>query len=304
MIESRKKRGYNVLAFNYKPVKSSIEKFFFRISSIFRTLVIKKLVKDICKSTKDLQIDIILAINPTTIKKKYRRQILDSHPEAKKVLYLWDSVATYPIEKDLSPLFDITYSFDPVDCEKYGYLYRPTFYAGVAQSKSNEIQYDIFYIASYNKNRYSILCKMIDYCKKNNISIRYHLYIKNKLAFAFYKLFNPSLDKNLVSFELRNNEEKSQMILNSKAIFDNPLDTQTGLTRRIIEGMFYHKKILTTNVHIKDFDFYNPEDFQVIDSDHIYINKANLSCSVKYERNEAYYSVDSLMATLLGQTND
>ena len=94
------------------------------------------------------------------------------------------------------------------------------------------------------------------------------------------------------------------MILNSKAIFDNPLDTQTGLTRRIIEGMFYHKKILTTNVHIKDFDFYNPEDFQVIDSDHIYINKANLSCSVKYERNEAYYSVDSLMATLLGQTND
>ena len=44
-------------------------------------------------------------------------------------------------------------------------------------------------------------------------------------------------------------------------------DSQTGLTMRCIESLPAHCKIITTNEHIKEYDFYCPENVMIIDRD-------------------------------------
>lgn len=52
------------------------------------------------------------------LKKKYK---------CKYILYQWDSVKNNPYAVKLSGMFECTYTFDPEDAKKYGWIYRPLF---------------------------------------------------------------------------------------------------------------------------------------------------------------------------------
>lgn len=299
IIASLKSKGYEVIHFSYKPTVTSMQKFRFKYSKHYRTKAIRKLVSEMSNKLKDKKVDIFIFINPTTLVEKDLKQIFAGHEDSKKILYLWDAVKTYPIVKQIFSCFDKIYSFDLVDCKDYGFIYRPTFASHELfdhVGENLEPEYDVFYVASYSKKRYSQLLKMSRICEENNLKFKYHLYIRNKLAYFFFKLNNPKLKKKYVSTKLLTNDEKTNILLKSRAIFDTPLDTQTGITMRVIEGMIMNKKIITTNTHISEFDFYNPNDFLVF-NDKFNINCIKSDCSYKIDTN--YYSVNSLVEDLL-----
>ncbi len=298
IIASLKRKGYNVFHFSYKPENSSISKFRFKYSKAYQKRFIKRHVEFIQKQLKDIDVDVFIFINPTTFTSDDVNAIFKNHEKAKKILYLWDAVTTYPQVKNIFSCFDKIYSFDIVDCKEYGFKYRPTFASKElleAKIENQPQEYDIFYIASYSKKRYGQLLQLLDICKENELRPFYHLYIKNKLAYLFFKLQNPKLKMKYVSTKLISNKEKLEIISKTRAIFDTPLDTQTGITMRVIEGMIMNKKIITTNKHIVDFDFYNDNDFFVF-SDSLDKNKIRSEC--KYKINPDYYSADSLVEEL------
>lgn len=299
IIASLKEKGYEVIHFSYKPTVTSFQKFRFKYSKHYRNKAIKKLVNEISEKLHDVKVDIFIFINPTTFVESDLKKIFEGHEDAKKVLYLWDAIKTYPIVKEIFGCFDKIYSFDLIDSKENNFIYRPTFAARELFAhigEKHDIEYDVFYVASYSKNRYSQLLKMLKICEENNLKFKYHLYIRNKLAYFFFKLNNPKLKKKYVSTKLLSNEEKTDILLKSRAIFDTPLGTQTGITMRVIEGMIMNKKIITTNKHICEFDFYNPNDFLVFD-DNLNIDCIKSDCSYKIDTN--YYSVNSLVEDLL-----
>lgn len=299
IIASLKSKGYDVIHFSYKPAITSFQKFRFKYSKHYRNKAIKRLVSEMVEKLHDLNIDIFIFINPTTFVEDDLKLIFEGHENSKKVLYLWDAVKTYPIVKEIFNCFDKIYSFDLVDCKEYGFIYRPTFASHELFAHIDEnvdLEYDVFYVASYSKKRYFQLLKMSQICEENGLKFKYHLYVRNKLAYFFFKLNNLKLKKKYISTKLLSNAEKTDILLKSKAIFDTPLDTQTGITMRVIEGMIMNKKIITTNTHINEFEFYNPNDFLVFD-DKFNINCIKSICSYKIDTN--YYSVNSLVEDLL-----
>ena len=91
----------------------------------------------------------------------------------------------------------------------------------------------------------------------------------------------------------------------SKVILDIQHPAQTGLTMRTIEMIGLKKKIITTNQDIVHYDFYRPENIQVIDRKNAIIDKTffdkeyvEISRSI-YEK----YSIRNWVLEILGDNN-
>ena len=65
-------------------------------------------------------------------------------PRARLSLYFWDSIENAPRARRIAPLFDQVATFDPVDAEKLGWIYRPLFARAITTDvRSQEpMQYD------------------------------------------------------------------------------------------------------------------------------------------------------------------
>lgn len=50
----------------------------------------------------------------------------------------------------------------------------------------------------------------------------------------------------------------------SRCVIDICQQHQTGLTRRPLEALFYGKKLITNNPHIKEYNFYNPANILIL----------------------------------------
>lgn len=63
--------------------------------------------------------------------------------------------------------------------------------------------------------------------------------------------------------------EVVDICLSSKAILELVTDNQRGLTWRALEALFFHKKLITNNKSIIDFDFYNRNNIFIYGQDNI-----------------------------------
>ena len=81
------------------------------------------------EKTKHFNFDIVFVITGANLTDKHIEDLKRYHKNARFVLYLWDSWNRSVINRDfLSKNFTNIYSFDPLDCEKYGFKHRPLFY--------------------------------------------------------------------------------------------------------------------------------------------------------------------------------
>ena len=56
----------------------------------------------------------------------------------------------------------------------------------------------------------------------------------------------------------------AENIKQSRAILDIVQSGQSGITLRPMEAMFYNKKLITNNIYIKEYDFYNPRNIFIL----------------------------------------
>lgn len=66
-----------------------------------------------------------------------------------------------------------------------------------------------------------------------------------------------------------NYEKIISIIKESKCIVDIPQNGQKGITLRVLEALFFRKKLYTTNTSICEYDFYDKDNVFIanIDSD-------------------------------------
>lgn len=150
----------------------------------------------------------------------------------------------------LKKLGYIVYTFDPHDAERYNINYRNQFGRIDTDllNRKFEIKYD-FYFMGKEKGRESIVSEL-------------QMYLFNKKYRQLFLLMRTS--KEFISYE-----NNILNILQSSCIIDIVQSGQTGLTLRPIESLFYRKKLLTNNVEVKKYDFYNRNNIFILGEDDI-----------------------------------
>lgn len=182
-------------------------------------------------------------------------------------VYSWNSAINLSQKKLLNKakIFFPTFSFDKRDCASLSLKYAPMVYSRDAvQSISEEIIYDVVFVGK-DKGRTKYLYELFNMLTKSGLNCRFIILGEEKKDYI-----KPGFEfiEKYLSYS-----ENSKLIRQSKAILDVQQDMQEGLTIRVVEAMFYEKKIITNKQDIDTYDFYNPSNV-------ISINKSTTASQV------------------------
>lgn len=217
----------------------------------------------------------------------------------KRISYQWDSVKNNPQTITHFNNGFFIFSFDPDDCNKFGYHYLPLFYIKEGGGDTM-LSYDLSFVGVYTDERIDLIKKINKlYAKTNKIKIKIKI---NLLKYISLKYFSNKLDdvpshfftfSNLDYLDVLSIMEKSHIVL------DISHSTQSGLTMRTFETIGCGRKLLTNNQLVCNEKFYNKnmiETYDImefsLDIDKFIKNKIN-------PYNKKDYSIDAWLSRLL-----
>ena len=162
------------------------------------------------------------------------------------ILWYWN-VVTEKNKKFLDDKnVDEIWTYNRFDAEKYNLNYNPQFYYYKKDDKEkNELPESDVIFMGWDKGREEALIKIKNSLEEHNL----------KCNFNIIHSINDFMDYD----EYLKNVEKSNCIL------DFSFTIPCGLSLRPLEALFLHKKLITNNKDIVNYDFYNPDNILVID---------------------------------------
>lgn len=182
------------------------------------------------------------------------------------IAYHYDGVERMPAISNTFEFFDKIYSYDKKDVEKYKLKFIPNYiYEQYDEKKLNE-ERKAFNICSLDK-RTPVLEKIAKVLESKNYP--YEFIVVNRRQI---NLYTPKI-KTKINYlnKMVSREQSLEKIKTSNLMIDIQRLEQTGLTFRVFESLGYHKKLITTNKDIVNYDFYNPNNILLIDPDNIII---------------------------------
>jgi hypothetical protein len=242
--------------------------------------------------------DIILIIRPdmlalTTLKR------LKSKTKLMKT-YFFDGIYRFPRQIKTIPFFNEIYSFEPDDCKEFGFHPITNFiYEEIPfKNVNSNSKYSVFNITSYDKKRFLILSRIVNILKKQKLEYKIIVKTNKKIQ------SNNGIDiiqKSISLGEAKLHLEKSICMLDLGVI-----NKHKGLTFRIFEAMGLHKKIITNNKDIANYDFYNPQNILIIDEKNIKIPSSFFDSKYEPIPKEIYkkYTLSSWVKTVFREVLD
>jgi len=283
--EEMERQGAIVHLYDERNNPSSFEKLLIRKFPFVLKSRIFKYYKLVIEKESRFSPDYVFFLSPETATKDCIELMKQSFNTSVFVLYMYDSLQNKNA-KHIYKYFDRCLSFDPNDCKKYGFIFRPLFYIKTFEPVSNkkDYKYDFCFIGTIHSDRAKILYNLKNCFETNGLSFYYYLYIPGKLMYCFRWILNKYVRKFgrvYVHTESIDKKKVSDISGNSKCIIDINHPKQVGLTMRTIEMLGLQQKILTTNENIKEYDFYRPENQIVVSRSNISIPTGCISG--KYE---------------------
>lgn len=213
------------------------ERYFFQMVSKFET------------------IDYLLVNRPDILPSSVLNKALEKAEVSK--LLLWDSLEKVPVSKEIWQRFDQIYSFDKRDCETYGFIKINNFHFYKAEENDPPINNDALFLGTVD-SRIKDLEKLMDYLIRQGLNAQAVLHVPRERELTFQA--NVTVLDKIVPFNKSDVFAKSTRI-----IIDLAHKNQVGLSFRVYEAMALGKKLITTNVHIKNYDFYDDRNIFVIE---------------------------------------
>jgi hypothetical protein len=244
--------------------------------------------------SKDEKQDKILMLNSNFLLPHIIKKIKPHTNEL--IAFFNDNVERIPKIKKVAPYFDKVYSFEPYDCEKYGYNFLTNYIFKENDSKENKIEYEVFNISSYSK-RINILYRIALKLDEINVSHNFIIFGKKKNS-----------NKNKINFTTSyiDMENVNDLVSKCNILLDIHREGQNGLSFRVFESIGNKKKLITTNNDIKNYDFYNPNNILIIDSKNIILPKSFFEKKYEPIPNAIYrkYLIENWTKTILKLKND
>lgn len=229
------------------------------LSKVFLSKNIKRVYygKEIIKQLRLVQRqDIILTLNASFIDKEAlleMRQFTD-----KSVFFINDSIKRFPDTLNVLDCFDEVFSFEKGDCEKHNLKFATNFiYKEDCRRNVEEKMYTLFNISAHSK-RTAVIIKIAQALKKWGFTYRIIILDKKK-----------EVQSNLleVIHEPVGLEKVHGLASAARVLLDIHRNQQEGLSFRIFESIGTHKKLITTNKTIREYDFYNEQNIFIIEDE-------------------------------------
>ncbi len=170
----------------------------------------------------------------------------------KIIIFFWDPV--YRVSECLLNDYE-KWSFDINDCMHFQLKFNSTFYFRklINQSLIPELPvlYDIYFLGRNKGRKHEI---------DNWIGQLSHFNFTNKI------LIIPDKDDTLKRYHLTF-QENIKNVIQSKAILDIYQDGQVGLSLRVMESIYFKKKLITNNRSLVDEIFYNKSNVFILGYD-------------------------------------
>lgn len=227
-------------------------------------------------------------------------QLRGAHPRAEFTLYNWDSISNHDYRLHAN-LFDRVLTFDPVDAGEYGYGYLPLFCSRFMQSlrQDRATPESLFMVGNIVKPaRYAAIEAFRQYCSDNNLHFTQHLKIS---PVVWMQLVRNGITPRNISFRSISKSDFCNMIETSAAVFDFANHAQSGQTMRMMENLCLGKKIITSNIWVKNEPFYSPDRIHVFDGYNFsgVADFLNIELTYKHAHFPEYY-IQSFVSQLLG----
>lgn len=301
--------GAKVFLYNERSVKSAMSRALLKVVPCIFKAHSRKYFLGIMNMHEEEDFDYILIVRCDMMDKNMLQKLKEKYPQAKLCLHLWDSFGNVPGIREKLALFDMVTSFDKEDCKNNPILiFRPLFYADefARQGKEKEeFQYDMSFCGTIHSDRYKVLKNVELQCKEKGLRFEKFYYLQSKFMFYFYKMTKREYRNALLSefsLEKLSSGEIARIEGESRAVIDIQHPKQSGLTIRTIEMLGLGKKLITTNKDIVNYDFYMPENIQILDRDNPVIDASFFSKQYRNVSKEIYdkYSLETWIYDVLG----
>lgn len=154
---------------------------------------------------------------------------------------LTDSQRHFLLDKNI----DDFWTFDRENAFSYNLFYNDTFYIDIPK-KNEEIIYDIVFLGR-NKGRKNIMVELQEYCEVNSLNTWINIVEDEDEYIDYFKYLD--------------------YVNRSRAILDITQKGQNGLSLRFMESLFFEKKIITNNISVVEYDFYNNSNVFILGKD-------------------------------------
>jgi len=208
--------------------------------------------------------DIILLINPETLGSREIASIREANPQARVVLYMWDSSSKKPVNESLAAVVHTAYSFDIVDCNRIlGWYHVPLFHSHTSSARRDDPgdsikEHDFSFIGTARPRRVAILAKIGRIMKKESRPFFFYLLAKSPVHYVYYLMLAKYCGyTGIISRSNIDYNTYTEISRRSRCVIDIEQCDQAGLTIRTMEAVFSGVPLLTTNTHIKQYDFFS-----------------------------------------------
>ena len=253
-------------------------------SSWFETIKTNYLNSILKKVTKDY--DYFFLIRGEIITKVFLKKLKEKLPNAKFIMYQWDSSKNNPNYLQIMDMFDKVTTFDMVDAKTLNINYLPLFYIKKYENLelSHDKMYDMVFFGTYHGDRLEVVKKVSFECERLGLNFKHHLFISRLTLLKRLLLFKIKLeDLKYLSTKSVSTEEILESYKVTKAVLDIENPGQNGLTMRTFEVLGAGLKLITTNQRIFEEGIYSESNVLILDRKRIKIEKEFLENDVKFE---------------------
>lgn len=293
--------------FDERPANTFFVKAMIRVNRNFLAGYIDKYHKRIIDQTRNNQYDFIFITKGEAISSSTVKILRETHPKAKFVIYHWDSISNNQNAISTLPLFDRVFSFEKPDCQKLGMEFLPLFfleeYRDVAKNK-NKRDIDLLFIGTAHSDRYRLIQNIAGQFTIRGLKHFFYIYFPSPILYYKMKLSDKSLrgtKKSDFQYRSISREQILDIYKRTEIIVDIQHPRQTGLTMRTVEVLGSARKLITTNAHIKEYDFYDDNNILVVDRKNPVITDDFLNAPYMEIPAHVYekYSINSWLKTIL-----
>lgn len=300
--------GLKVDYFNDKPNDGVVCKTLGRYKVPMYQKVLENYYSKVIASVEENEYDYILIIRGEYTPINSLKLLKEKFPKAKLILYMWDSILNNKKIEIKWPYFDRVITFDKKDYLEFKDTleFLPLYYYEDCLPSSNaaDMEYDIGFIGTGHGDRIQIINEVKKQCEEKGLSIYTFMYLPHKLVYLYNKVTNPAFKHAKMSdfsYEKMPFEKVYEIYDKSKTVLDIESITQTGLTMRTLEIIGLHKKLITTNPDIVNYNFYNENNIQMMDRknpkvDVEFINREYLELDASIYKQ---YSLESWLRNVL-----
>lgn len=287
ITEELNRMGYEVDFFDDRPSTNTWVKAAIRINKKLIQTYIKKYFDEVMKTVSSKKYDVVFLISGQSLSfsEDMIAHIKESQPQAKFVLYQWDSQTNFPYIKRVQHFFDKCYSFDRKDTEETPALkFLPLFYSRVYEElgakNKKDFKNDFCFIGTAHPKKYKFIKMMSEQLKAVYPKQFIYFFFPSPIVYFYRKVMNKELRGAKYSefhYEPLTGQKMNDVYEASRCVLDSAQAGQLGLTIRVLEALGAKKKLITTNEDIVNYDFYRPENIYVyeghIDLDNVFFKE-------------------------------